>query len=286
MSSDSSPQPSGSQVISQSKDPWSGAQSYLTTGFERAKTDILDKPSQYYPNSTVVPFSNQTEQALNSMEARATAPSPVLSNAINAVSETAAGDYLGSNPNFDAAMAAASRPLTQAYQTQVQPGIDARFSASGRLGGAARNVANDTANMSYMNAIGDQAAKLGYQNYSDERTNQLKAAMLAPTMYQAQYAPDQQLAQVGGARESQAKDQLQEQISRYNYNQQAPKDALSQFMALINGGSTGYGNSTTTQPIYSDPLAQNLGYLSTGTSIAGSLFGNGGVVGGLKNLFG
>src|SRR5262245_31573306 len=50
----------GTQTTIQKSDPWSGQQSYLTTAYEEAKK-LLDNPApQYYPNSTVVPFSPET----------------------------------------------------------------------------------------------------------------------------------------------------------------------------------------------------------------------------------
>ena len=40
----SSSKPSGTRVVTQSNDPWSEQIPYLKTGFERAQSDVLDKP--------------------------------------------------------------------------------------------------------------------------------------------------------------------------------------------------------------------------------------------------
>ena len=72
---------------------------------------------------------------------------------------------------------------------------------------------------------------------------------------------------------------LNENIQRYNYEQNLQRNKLAQYQGLISGN---YGGTSTTQtPIYGTPLASILG---TGLGIAG-LFGGGGGFG-LGNLFG
>ena len=113
---------------------------------------------------------------------------------------------------------------------------------------------------------------MAFQNYSGERGNQLKAGQLAPEYAQQDYADFGQLANVGQTRETLAKSQLQEDINRYMFDQQAPRDALSEYMAQVAGGQYG-GQTVTQQPIYSNPFVQGLGVLGTGVGIAGGLFG-------------
>ena len=48
----------------QTNEPWKAQIPYLKTGFARAQTDVLDRPLSYFPESTVVPFSPETETAL------------------------------------------------------------------------------------------------------------------------------------------------------------------------------------------------------------------------------
>ena len=94
MSSDS---PSGQSTSVVNKEPWAAQQPFLETGFDRAQTDVLDKPITAYPNSQVVPFANQTTAGLNSAEARAMAGSPLLNASNQGLTDTAAGEALTRN---------------------------------------------------------------------------------------------------------------------------------------------------------------------------------------------
>ena len=120
------------------------------------------------------------------------------------------------------------------------------------------------------------AGSMAYQNYGDERNRMLQSASIAPQMAQADYADIGQLERVGQIHENQAGAQLQDDINRFNFGQQADKDALAQYMALVGGGSYG-GSSTSTQPIYRNGVGEALGAAALGTSIAGGLFGGSGL---------
>jgi len=67
--------------------------------------------------------------------------------------------------------------------------------------------------------------------------------------------------------------ELQDEISRFYAEQNAPKDALSSYMALIKGGYGSQGSETT--PIYRNKPAEYLGAASTLAGIGGTLFGKG-----------
>lgn len=274
MSSDS--QPSGQQQIIQNNDPWSGQQTYLTDVFSRAK-DLSNQPMSYYPNSTVVPFSNQTESALQGIENRATSGSPVLQAGQQAIQDTASGNYLSAgNPYFQDMLSASMRPVTENFTENVLPGIQATFSSSGRYGSGAQQKAVESATDALTRNLADVAGGLGYQNYGAERDRMTQAAQLSPTLASADYTDLGQLQNVGQAREAMAGAQLQEDINRYNFNQNEARQRLGDYAALVAGGSYG-GSSSTTQPIYSNPTANALGLLSSGAGIAGGLFGQGGI---------
>jgi len=273
MSSDS---PSGSTQVVQNNDPWRGQQPYLEKGFQAAQQNILDTPLSYYPNSTVVPFSQQTEQALQGIEQRATQGSPVTQAAQSNLTGTLQGDYLnaGSNPYLGSAIDAAIRPTVQNYQDTILPGIQQGFEGSGRYGSGLQAYQQRKAGSDLTRNIGDIAGSMAYQNYGNERTNQLRAAAFSPDLAQTDYTDLQALQQTGAAREQQAGAQLQDQINRFMFQQQEPRDRAREYMTLVGGGSYG-GTSTTQKPIYSNDFATGLGYAGTAAGIAGSLFGGG-----------
>ena len=267
--------PSGTQTVVQNNSPWSGAQPYITEGYEKAKTDILNKPTQYYPNSTVVPLSNQTQQALGMQEARAINGSPVMGAANQMAQTTLQGGFLNSNPYLNTAIDAATRPMIDNFKNNVFPAIQSGFAGHGRYGsGAMGQVATNAAN-DLNRQIGDVAGAMSYKGYDDERQRMLQAGTLAPTYAANDYQDIGQLAQAGQVREAQAGAQLQDDINRFYQEQQGPKDALSQYMALVSGGN--FSNQTSQQPIYSNPLGNALGMGATAAGIAGTLFGQNGI---------
>ena len=278
-------EPAGTTQITQNRDPWSGQQPYITKGFERAESDLLNTPRSMYPNSMVVPFSNQTEQALGMTENRALQGSPALQAGNQAIANTASGQYLNSNPYLQSAIDAASSGITRNYQNAVAPGIDSAAASAGRYGSGAQANMHSQAQQNLAQQLGQVGAAMSYQGYGDERTNQLRAAALSPTMAQADYMDAGQLATVGQSREQMAGQNLQEQIDRYNFGQEEPRQRLAEYMAMVAGGNFG-GSATQTQPYFQPSgLQTGLGVAATGAGIAGSLFGANGLWG-AKGIFG
>ena len=279
--------PSGTTVTTVNKDPWSVQQPYLETGFEKAGT-LLDQPRQFYPYSTVVPFSPATEEALAGTESRARAGSPLTPAAQESTLQTVRGDYLTpeSNPFLTSALEAATRPMQERFTQDVLPGISGAFSQAGRYGSGLLANQQQRAAENYLRQIGDVTSAMTYRNYADERARQLEATRMAPAMAELDYGDLQRLGAVGGAREKFAEAQLQEDIDRFAQGQEAEREGLREFMATIGGGQYG-GAQTTAQPLYSDPFATGLGYAGTAAGIAGSLFGGGptqSAFAGLKSL--
>lgn len=255
-----SSKPSGQATTVVSNDPWSGQQPYLEAGFQDAEV-LKNNPMQYYPNSSVVPFSNQTQAALGATEARARGGSPLLAAGQNEIGATASGAYLGSNPYLD--------DVVKRSTDTAGAAIDARFTGAGRYGSG-----------HHAKAVADAGAGIGAQvyggEYGQERQRMQGAAQAAPQMAAADYSDIDKLGGVGAAYEQQAGNQLQDEISRFQYQQQAPRDALKEYMAMVGGGSYG-SNQTTNQPLFSNPWAQGLGMAGQAAGIAGSLWGQNGV---------
>lgn len=219
------------QVVQSNQQPWSTQQPFLATGFNEAQNLYNRGPYQFYPNSTVVPFSGQTESALGGIEARARAGSPLLPQAQGELSKTLNGDYLSAgNPAFGAMM--------DRIRSEITPSIDAKFAGSGRYGSGAHSAALSS-------ALADTGGQLAFQNYGDERNRMAQAMGLAPGLAQADYMDNAQLANVGAAREAKAGENLSDQIQRFNFEQSAPDEALRRFMTLVAGGQYGGQNVQT-----------------------------------------
>ena len=114
---------------------------------------------------------------------------------------------------------------------------------------------------------------------------QLEGAKLSPTFADLDYRDAQRLAQVGSARESDAMAQLQDNINRFNYEQNIDDQKLRNYMALISGGTVG---SNTIQPVFRNQGASALGGALGGAQLASlinpSYAGMGAIGGGLLGL--
>ena len=200
----SSPQPVAQQVSTTSNAPWSGQRSFLTEGWDRAKTDVLNAPDQFYPNDTVVPMHGATTQALGMQEQRALAGSPVTQAAQNQVQQTAQGDYLNSNPYLDQAITNATQPVIEQFQEDIMPGIQSGFGSAGRYGSGLQARAQERAGQAALDQTSKIATDMSMRSYDDERARQLQAASLAQQLGQADYLDINALKGVGSEFEAQA----------------------------------------------------------------------------------
>ena len=266
---------------------------YLQTGLERAQSLFLTgEQPRFFEGQTYVSPSAQTQEALAQQEALARQQSPVLQQAqqayqqaLGGIGQTAGGSFLGANPYQAQMMQAATRPLEQQFANQVLPNIASLYSKSGRYGSGAMQNALGQATEGFGRALGDVTSNIAGQQYMAERGLQQQAqlgqaqlAAAAPSIYGQQFIPSQQLAQVGAAREQIAAQPLQEQMQRFQFQQQLPYQQLSGYLSSVYGspmGSYGTQQSSTSMPsnpIINTAAGAGLGYL--GGQALGSFIGN------------
>lgn len=280
---DSSP-----QVVTQKTDtsPWEPQQEHLKDIFSEAQGLYQSDGPQYFPDSTVVDFSPQSQQALQMTENRALSGSPLREEAVNQNLATVRGDYLAQgNPFLQGAYNQAANVITDQFNNEVAPGIDSQFAGSGRMGSGlyanARNRAEDTLGRN----LTEMGERMSYNNYANERQNQMAAMQMAPQMAMTDYQDAAQLANVGAARESQAQAQLQDRVNRFNFEQQTPWDKLARYSGLVSGGYGSQGTQST--PVYTNNAANFLGGAAAGASLGQQIPGLGpGLGAGLGGLLG
>ena len=222
-------------------------------------------PQQYYPGQTVVPFSQETEQALQGTTARATNGSPVNRAATGYTADVLGGKYLNNNPYIDATFNKA------ALATQNQ--LSSEFARSGRNTDAAFQPRADQLN--------NLAAQIYGGNYANERAMQNATLGQANDIANQDYRDLGQLSQVGAQREELAGRNMADQVSRWDYAQNAPGIALDQYIARLNNQPGGSASATT--PYFRNRAAGGLGGAAVGYDIGG---GWGALAGGLLGAFG
>lgn len=297
----------GTTVVN-NQDPWSGQQPYLQTMFKETQ-NLYDEGKlapEYYPDSMIAGRDVLTTQGENMQVQRAQSGSPLVTGANTQVQNTMAGNYLGGSPGTatlqDLAGGGTNQYLDQMYGKaagQAQAALDAKFSSGGRYGSGAHEAAsadqlNNLATQMYGQAYeGDQARRLAAAGqlgteYTQGREQQLQAAGMAPTLANQDYVDAAKLAEVGTARENYQQGLIDQDVSRYNYDQSREANALSAYNQLIQGNYG--GTSTQTQSgARSNPLASGISGATAGGGLGymiggGTGAGYGAALGGLLGL--
>jgi len=278
----------GSTNTVQNADPWSGQQGYLKFGYDQARAAYGNAP-EFYPGRTYTPFSQQSEQAMGMTERRAMG-SPVEAGMQNYVRQAMAapggldaqnylnivmrGNYLNANPYLDQAYNNAAARVTETFNDQVMPGINAAFGHAGGSGSKIhQELATDAAG-ELSQTLGNMASNIYGGNYQAERGRQMQAAdsatnllgtragiqrgaaALAPAAAAMDWQNIDRLRGVGQEVEGMAGRVLQDDMSRWNYAENLPWDQLNKYTANIQGN---VGGSTTTEGPGTNPLANAAG---------------------------
>ena len=202
------------------------ARPFIQMGLSEAKRVYESAAPEYYPQSTVVGFAPETEQALAGYRQQAMAGSPF----IPAVQDVVMQNLMGTNPLQSAAM----RPVMEA--------MEGRVAQAGRYGSGYGDA-----------AIAQALAPVALQA-------QQAAIAQAPAARQLGFADLETLSRVGAAREAQAQAELAADIERFQFEQARPAAKLADYMTLVTGGSGALGGQTIT-PQFRNPAA---GFLSGG----------------------
>jgi hypothetical protein len=260
----------GNTTATTTADPWSGIQPQLTQA--AGDTQNLYNQGglnyQYYPGNTVAPQSNWTQQANDLTAQRGLNGSPVTSASQQQITDTLNGKYLDPStaPGFQQALDDAQK----AYSTGTAAQSDAAFNRSGAYGGSAYDETKQMQNKAY----GDSLNTLAGNFYNQGRTNQLQAAALAPQTANQDYTNLAALSGAGSSQDAYNQSNINQNVDRYNTNQQAPANAIQNYISLLNGAGGQYGSTTKSTPYYQNGAANTLGLLGGVNSLLGGGQGN------------
>ena len=242
-------------------------QPFLSYGLGEAQRLYQTGGPKYYPGQTYVAPSQTTQSGLQALEQRAMQGSPLVTQAQQQLQGTIGGNYLSGNPFFQGAFAPAAQAATQQFQTAIGD-IGSAASKAGRYGSGAMGTLQDRASGQLAQQLSNTAGQLAYQNYSDERARQQAATMAAPAMAQADYQDIQNLLSAGQAREGYTGKQLQSDIDRFNFQQNAPQQNLATFLSSVYGNPMSTLKSQTQSGSADTSTLQNV--LGTAATLGGS----------------
>jgi len=214
---------------------------YVTYGLEEGKRLYESQAPSFFPGQTYVSPSAQTQEALRMAQERAMAGSPLTQAAQAETLATIQGR--GVNPFLAGALEQTNRLAGEDYLRNIQK-LQSGASSMGRYGSAAQGQQTGQAQDIFARALTEQGGQLAYNSAEAERARQMAAVGAAPAMANADYADIQRLLSVGGAKEAQSAAQLQDEMNRFNFEQNLPQAKLSQFANLFSSVPQG---ATTTQ---------------------------------------
>ncbi len=270
--------------------PWSAAQPALQTGLNQAQNLFNADPTgqnSVYKGSTVVPWSQQTQQAMGQIQGNAAANgggggvSGQFQDIINRGGFTAGqSDAMRNTQNVaNSAFDLNANPEFQNVLKQAQEG--ARDSVNLSTAGAGR-YGSGTHQGVLAQEVGDLTSRMAgqeYQNWQNRRdaanTNLFNMGNSAignlGNAYAGLNAPSRDLMQLGAMNEDLSTRQKNDELRLFNDQANAPWNQLGRLNAIASGAGSMGGTQTQAQP-GQNPFLSALGYGATGLGLLGGLF--------------
>ena len=244
--------------------PWEPTQNYLTTS--------MDQASQY--GSSPLPYANAGEMVAPLTEMQQSGAGvtrniltnrtlPFLKAAYAGATPMVSGDYMdvNKNPYLAAAIDAANRPVTQAFNEQVLPGIRGQY-AGDDYNNSRQGIAEGVATRGYLQTLADNAAKMANQGYTSGLNATVQAQGQAPNLVSAGSIPGQQMYNIGALLQGQTQQEI-------NAKQAYDALRLARIQNPFNIYSTaaGRGSTQTVAPPTANPFTSAIGGALVGSQI-------------------
>ena len=256
----------GNETTTQTTQPYAPAEPFLKDILGEAQNIYRSGVGrQFFPSSTVVPFADQTQQALNLQQAAALEqmqPSTLQGQAATTLGNLASGT--ASNQFLD--------QVRQGITSDVLSNVQTQFGGMGRTG------TSPAAQQAVARGVTPAYAPIATGLQQQERDRQLRAAQtLSPLQEQMDLRRTSAIASLGGvgaAFEDLARRQLQDQIARFQFGQQAPIQALQDYAGLVSPIASGLPVSVTNAPSQqASPIAGAFGGAVAGSALPASFLG-------------
>lgn len=239
------------------------------SGYLNRAQQVADTPYQAYTGQRVADFSPWQQQAFQAQAQRAMSGSPVMNAANSQLQSTISGANLNGNPYLQGQIDQAQGDLVRQWNTVQKPAWDTSMQRSGSFGNSGIAEANRNAQDMMQRNLGLIGSNMRYQNYAQERQNQMQAMGMAPTFAQQDYNDINQLSQAGQQYQNQNQRMLDAGYQQFQESRQYPMQQLDTFGNAYRNVLGNQSQSTQTQP---------------GPSTASQLFGGAVAGAGLYNL--
>lgn len=278
-------QSSGSQTVRNVTEVDPVTQAWRSNIMNRGNAIMGQGPAQYYPGSTVVPFSGQTQAGLNYLQSHAQQGAPGYGAAVGSAERALSGfnPGMGFAANMAQGGGSAATDQLRGFGGATNPALDSLWSqgsrqvadaVNGQFARAGRYGANAAHTGALTQGLGDLWGQVYAPAYEAERNRGLQAGQallgremagadmlgslwsqgnqdaarqqaLLPGLFSYGQAPGQAMLDIGGMYEGQAQNYLDADRARYDYNANAGRNDLSWYANLMSG-MPDFSNSTQT----------------------------------------
>lgn len=230
-------------------------------GLDASRANILNRTTSFFPGRTFAERTPLELRGLNAISSRASAGSPLLSDAQGYTGDVLQGDYLSPESNPFLAQ------VSDSVLSQVQPQVDSTFARAGRTG------ASPLAAEALGRGVSRGMAPYLFGEYGRERGIQEQAASRAPGLAREDYFDPQQMLGVGAADRAEGQRYIDESMARFGFAENEPAQRALSYMGALQGVPASL-NTTRTQTggRGGSSLLTGLGAAGTGAGI-GSTFG-------------
>ena len=287
----------GTQVSTSETEPWAEQKGYLTGGFEQAKNIFDQGAPGYYPNETLAGFDPLQTYAQHQAVNYARGPrARSMQDGGEGALMRSLGGYTGFNPQQSSDLLAGNvrtgagtpynameNALTQGVignlQQNILPGIRQQ-QVQYQPGGSSRAglEQNKAVSKAVQSGLTKPLAEMYSNAYQTAQGQRLPAAnqIIGQQQYgQSQYpttmtAPLQMynaMGKVGADRRAMTQSTIDRDMGRYEYEANAPQNALRNYMAMVTGDYGSTTEQTTPGASGLDQMGQVAGIIGTAASL-------------------
>lgn len=247
--------PAGNTTTTSTDHPWSGQSPYLKEIYGGAQDLANTDPAQYYPGQTVAPYNSDQTNSWNMEAQRGMDGSPVTSSADNYATNLENGNFLSAgNPYFG--------DMVNTMGEALKPQVDSEFAADGRSG----SPANDYA---FSSGLTNEAGNLAGSNYQNVLGDMNSQAFNAPSLANEDYTNIGAVDAAGNQSQAAQQQYVNEDMSRFYGDQQAPWQTLGEMSSLV--GSPTQGGGSVSTPYFMNSKGANKGAASSAMQTIGPM---------------
>jgi hypothetical protein len=259
--------------------PWKAVQPYLTDLYAKGQNAQTIQAGQTMDGLDLTADRNAVQDA--GVDSRLIAGQNIAGNnafTLQSLNRGLDASNVGNNPYAQKAIQAAINPLVNNFERRVLPSINLNAIQNAGVGSSRQGIAEGLAASDLNNTIADTTSTMSNNMYQQGLDTEAKNIALSSGVYDNMLTNGRIQAEVGNELQNQEQANLNEILTKWNFNKDNQFDALAKYSALLGNSSGG----TTTAPGTSTGGASGvLGGAASGAAVGNSIVpgGTGAAVG-------